>query len=166
MIDRADLDRRALEYCRRAGLEIAHLLGGGVHGIVYAVRNQHAGARSAIKVHGREQYYQRERNVYHRLAREGVSSIRGFTVPEKLAQDDELFVIVMTIVTPPYVLDFAGAHLDKAPDFSEEVMRDWLAEKVEQFGADWSTVQAVLRELEGAGVFMEDVSPANICVRR
>ncbi len=68
----------------------------------------------------------------------------------------------MTVVKPPFVLDFAGAYLDRAPDFSEEVLADWTAEKQEQFGARWPEVQAVLRELDGYGVFLLDVNPGNV----
>jgi hypothetical protein len=68
----------------------------------------------------------------------------------------------MTLVARPFVLDFAGAFLDKAPDFSEEVLADWRAEKQEQFGRSWPEVQAILRTLAGYGVFMIDVNPGNI----
>ena len=79
-----------------------------------------------------------------------------------LRHDDDLWVIEMTVVTRPFVLDFAGAYLDWPPDFSEEVLADWRAEKQEQFGPRWAEVQAILRSLEGYGVFMVDVNPGNI----
>jgi len=34
--------------------------------------------------------------------------ILGFHVPQLLGADDELMAIEMTIVSPPYLLDFAG----------------------------------------------------------
>jgi hypothetical protein len=68
----------------------------------------------------------------------------------------------MTMVKRPFVLDFAGAYLDHAPDFSEEVMSDWRAEKQEQFGKHWGEVQVILRFLEGYGIFMVDINPGNI----
>src|SRR6266436_4248684 len=73
-----------------------------------------------------------------------------------------LWIIEMSLVSPPYVLDFAGAYLDWAPDFSEEVMADWRAEKQEQFEQHWPEVQAILAVLETYGVFMVDVNPGNI----
>jgi hypothetical protein len=79
-----------------------------------------------------------------------------------LRYDDELWVIEMTIVTRPFVLDFTGAYLDQAPDFSDEVFVDWRAEKQEQFGSQWEEVQAILRYLQGFGVFLVDVNPGNI----
>ena len=73
-----------------------------------------------------------------------------------------LLVLEMTVVKRPFVLDFAGAFLDDGPDFSDEVLADWRAEKQEQFGARWPEVQAVLRIIEGYGVFMLDVNPGNV----
>ncbi len=52
----------------------------------------------------------------------------------------------------PFVLDFAGAYLDRPPEFSEEVMADWRAEKQEQFGPRWPEVESILRYLQILGV--------------
>lgn len=137
-------------------------LGAGVHGSVFAVESQTEKRISAIKVHEREPHYCRERDVYLRLTASAVTDIRGCAVPEMLRYDDELWVLEMTVVTRPFVLDFAGAYLDEAPDFSAEVMADWREEKAEQFGSRWPEVQAILRSLEGRGVFMVDVNAGNI----
>jgi len=37
---------------------------------------------------------------------------------------DDLLAIEMTIVTPPFILDFAGAYLDPAPDFPLKFWRN------------------------------------------
>jgi hypothetical protein len=161
-----ELVRRAREYTQRTGLGLGDELGAGVHGIVFATESEGDGGslplRSAIKVHQRETDYQRERDVYLRLKEHGVTTIRGCHVPQLLDYDNQLLVIEMTVVKRPFVLDFAGAFLDRAPDFPEEVMDDWRAEKQEQFGAHWPEVQAILRALEVYGVFMVDVNPGNI----
>jgi hypothetical protein len=68
----------------------------------------------------------------------------------------------MTIVTPPFVPDFAGAYLHQAPEFSDEVWEQWTNEKQEQFGARWTKVQAILKELRNLGIHMLDPSPRNI----
>jgi hypothetical protein len=96
------------------------------------------------------------------LKKLGVTTIRGCRVPQMLGYDDNLWVLEITIVTRPFVLDFGGAYLDRPPDFSDDVWADWHAEKQEQFGTRWAEVQAILRFLEGYGVFMEDVNPGNI----
>jgi len=159
---RIDLVRRAQEYAHRKGLVIGRELGSGVHGIVFSVQYQTEEGRSALKVHERGPDCARERDVYLRLKEHGVTEIRGCNVPEMVAFDDELWVIEMTVVSRPFVLDFAGAFLDQAPEFSEEVLADWRAEKQEQFGPRWAEVEAILRFLEGCGVFVVDVNPGNV----
>src|ERR1700722_5440197 len=143
---------RAEEYCRRKGLTIDNRLGFGVHGSVFAAVNQSDSTRTAVKAHERERFYVRERDVYLRLLEHWVTFFSGGAVPEFLGFDDVLWVIEMTIVSRPFVLDFAGAYLDEPPDFSEEVMAEWRAEKEEQFGSRWPEVQSSLRALEDYGV--------------
>ena len=68
----------------------------------------------------------------------------------------------MTILERPFVLDFAGAHLDVRPDFPEEIWEDWEADKREQFEARWTMVQKILDAFEELGIYLLDVSPGNI----
>lgn len=101
--------------------------------------------KSAVKAHSqRSRHYATERDIYLRLQARGVTEILGFHVPELVRYDDELWVIEMHIVKPPFVLDFAGAYLDKRPDFSDEVWAEWEADKKEQFGRNWPKVRLVL----------------------
>ncbi len=153
---------RAEEYCRRKGLILANRLGFGVHGSVFAAINQSDSRRSAVKAHERERFYVRERDIYLRLLENSVTHVHAAEVPQLLGFDDVLWVIEMTIVSRPFVLDFAGAYLDEPPDFSEEVMAEWRAEKEEQFGSRWPEVQSILWALEHYGVFMADVNPGNV----
>jgi hypothetical protein len=161
-----ELEKRAAEYVRRHSRILGKELGYGVHGIVLLTKSQRgkksAAAQSAIKIHEHEADYRRERDIYLRLKEQGVSTIRGCHVPILLGFDNNLWIIEMTVVSRPFLLDFAGAYLDKAPEFSEEVMADWLAEKREQFGDRWAEVAAILRALEGLGIHYIDVSPKNI----
>jgi hypothetical protein len=158
-----ELQRRANEYAQENELVLGRSLGFGVHGSVFITESQGGSSlRVAIKLHRRETEYARERDVYLRLQARGVKTIRGCDVPQMLHFDDQRWIIAMTVVKRPFVLDFAGAYLDRAPDFSEEVMADWHAEKKEQFGARWGEAQAILRALETYGVFMIDVNPGNI----
>jgi hypothetical protein len=161
-MSRTELDLRAQAYADRKGFVIVERLGFGVHGIVLAAENQTKDGRVAIKAHERQLDYQRERDVYLRLKEHEIRKLGECAVPQLLGSDDELWVLEMTVVTRPFVLDFAGAYLDQSPDFSEEVLADWQAEKLEQFGARWPEVQAILHLLEGYGVFMIDVNPGNI----
>jgi hypothetical protein len=120
------------------------------------------GKTTAIKAHERERFYLKERKVYQRLQQFEVTHIRNAEVPQLVGFDDELWVIEMTIVSRPFVLDFAGAYLDFPPDYSEEVMAEWEADKREQFGSRWPEAQAIVNELESYGIFMADVNPGNI----
>jgi hypothetical protein len=161
-----ELRHRASEYARERGLLLTEELGHGVHGSVFTSEGQSQHLlfpfRSAIKVYRREEDYFRELGVYGRLEEKKIAQIRGCHVPQLLGYDENWLVLEMTVVTRPFVLDFAGAYLDRAPDFSEEVMADWRADKQEQFGKRWPEVQAILAVLETHGVFMEDVHPGNI----
>jgi hypothetical protein len=107
---------RAQEHARRHGLTLISQLGHGVHGSVFTAKCQpqpdELPLYSAVKAHKQEADYRRERDIYLRLQREGITEIRRCHVPELIAYDDDLLIIEMTIVTPPYLLDFAGAFLD------------------------------------------------------
>ncbi len=72
--------------------------------------------------------------------------------------------IEMTIVSKPYLLDFADAYLDAPPDFPDEVLEQWHEDKREQFGDDrWERVQMALAALRGQyGIHLFDVNPGNI----
>jgi hypothetical protein len=122
---RDSLVLRANRYIERRGRTIRHELGFGIDGIVFSPTCQ-----SAIKVLRYEPLYVRERDVYLRLQESCVTNIKGFDVPYMTDYDDELWVVEMSIVSPPFVLDFAGAYLDRAPDFPDEIMEDWRAEKL------------------------------------
>jgi len=137
-------------------------LGHGIHGIVYAAERNTEPGNVAIKVHRSREVHERERDIYLRLREAGVVEVLGFNVPKLIRSDDELMVIEMTIVSRPFVLDFAGAYLDSPPKFSDEIWSEWEAEKRDQFEARWAKVQAVLSALEELDIYMVDVSPSNI----
>lgn len=141
-------------------MEPRRRLGFGKDGSVWASSDL-----TAIKVFASPGPYARERDVYARLESSGVRHLHGYAVPRLYEFDDGIGVIEMSIVEPPFVLDFASATLDSAPDFPEDVLTEWYAEKREQFGADWSKAAAVIRALERLGIFMLDVHPGNIRAR-
>jgi len=77
--------------------------------------------------------------------------------------DEALLVIEMTIVEPPFILDFASAYVDYPPEFSDDVMEDWRQQKHFQFGDNWGHVQILLDVLENTyGIYFLDPSPGNI----
>jgi hypothetical protein len=95
-------------------------------------------------------------------AEEQVARILGFNVPQLLGIDEQFRAIEMTIVRPPFLLDFADAHLDKTPDFSEDVLRQWEEEKTEIFGERWPEVTRLLAALQAFGIYPLDINPRNI----
>ena len=154
--------KNAGAYAARYELRLGERLGFGIHGSVHVVEHKIKRDKSAIKSHRATEFYLRERAVYERLSRAGISDILGFHVPQLIRADDELQVIEMTIVTRPFVLDFAGAYVGAPPEFSVDIWADWEADKREQFGERWTTVRAVMDALEDLGIYMVDVSPSNI----
>ncbi len=164
MANRPQLTEAAERYCTARKLAICRELGHGVHGIVFDAKGQAVHDRRAIKIHERETCYTIERDIYLRLADRNVLTTRGANVPELLAFDDTLLILEMSIVQRPYVLDFAGALIDREPDFSEDVLMEWQAEKREQFGSQWSEAQKILRALAGMGIHLIDVNPNNIAL--
>jgi hypothetical protein len=152
-------------FALRRGLRRIGWIGSGIHGSVFMVEDNARTGFFADKIHEAQAPYDRERSVYERLMEAGVVEIRDFHIPRLLAADDELLALEMTILRPPYILDFAGAWLDFPPRFSEEVMEEWRRKNQEQFGADWPMVQLLLGDLEDMGIHMLDPTPSNICFR-
>ncbi len=99
-----------------------------------------------------------------RLRERDVGDVAGHTVPRLINADDKLLVIEMTIVSPPFLLDFGDAVLDAAPEFPVDVIEEWHAEKTEQFGeARWDRVVTVIGILRAVhGIHLLDVNPGNI----
>lgn len=156
------LIQNARAYAVQHQLQLAERLGFGIHGIILVAEDNSKAGKTAIKVHRAVEPYFREKAAYERLRAASVTEILGFHVPQLIRTDDGLRVIEMTIVTRPFVLDFAGAWLDAPPDFPDETWAEWEAEKREQFDDRWPTVQTILAALEAMDVHMVDVSPSNI----
>ena len=156
------LVQNAQAYASQHQLQLAERLGFGIHGIILVAEDKSKAGKTALKVHHSAEPYLREREVYEHLRDAGVSEILGFNVPQLIRFDDELRIIEMSIVTRPFVLDFAGAWLGTPPDFPDGTWAEWETEKREQFGTFWPRVQAVLEALEALDIHMVDVSPSNI----
>jgi hypothetical protein len=156
------LIQNAQDFASRHQLRLAERLGFGIHGIIFAAVGNPKTGVTAIKAHRSWEPYARELAVYERLKENGIRKILGFNVPQLLRYYDEKRVFEMSIVTRPFLLDFAGAYLDAPPDFPEEIWADWESQKREQFEHLWPQVQVVLRKLKALGIHMVDVSPSNI----
>lgn len=149
-------------YAAERQLQIASPLGSGKDGIVWVGKSRVAPAGVAIKAHRFEDPYFQEKVVYRRLYEQRIYSVPGFNVPTLLGFNDGLLILEMTIVKQPFVLDFAGAHLDTRPEFPADVWAEWEVDKREQFEGRWRTVEKVMAAFEEFGIFLLDVSPRNI----
>ncbi len=152
----------AERYAAHRGLALGPALGEGVHGTVLRGKYHQKPVEIAIKFHADSVPFWREVEAYERLAEHGVVEILGFNVPQVLHSASAFLAIEMTIVSRPFVLDFAAAYLDRAPQFDAGIMADWEEEKREQFGSRWPTVQRILAELRDMGIHQTDVSPGNV----
>lgn len=116
---RQELEDRARRYAAARGIEVdwAEPLGYGQAGCVWRTKPN----KTAIKAFERQRNYSVELQVYQRLSREGITDIFGLAVPRLYDYDDDLLIIEIGIVEPPFILDFEKCHLDVPPDFPAEV---------------------------------------------
>lgn len=157
-----ELLEKATRYAEERGLRLLRSLGRGIHGTVFEAEDQRNRGRLAVKFFENADTFARERAVYRRLREHNVDTILGFNVPQLLNVDERWLVIEMTMVARPFVLDFAAAHLDRAPKFPAEVLAQVEDERREQFGSRWPAVLKILAALEGLGIHQTDPSPGNI----
>lgn len=137
-------------------------LGAGTQGSVFLFHSLSRSQLGAVKFHDWDMAYNRELAVYLRLRDLGINEVRRHAVPDLIDYDDELLAIEMTIVSPPFCLDFGGAYLDRPPDYTPEVWRDWREIKSEAFEDNWPAVEDILNEFKAYGIFIADVNPGNI----
>jgi hypothetical protein len=119
----------------------------------------------AVKVFERRTNYERERDAYLRLRERSISHLNEFEIPSLTDRDDELMVIEMTIVQPPFIVDFGKAYVDRRPPYfnDTEIMGEAEAKCIEDFGEKcWKRVQQALWKLEALGIWYIDPNPRNI----
>ena len=161
-----DVEKRAEEYFAKKNLTIDSCLGVGTQGSVFVCnlpsQSKNSKQQVAVKIHYRAVAYHMEVDVYRRLHIFEVTHVAGHRVPILIDFDDELLAIEMTLVSPPFCLDFGGAYLDRPPDYSPEVWADWEKMKSMAFEDNWTHVKKILSTLETYGIYVADVNPANI----
>ncbi len=132
---------------------------------VFVVESKAKPGQSAVKFHEHSEPYYREKSVYQRLAEHRVSEIRGFHVPQLLSFNDHFRAIEMTIVKKPFILDFAGAFLNRPPSFPENVMLECERENRNRFGPRWNAVEDLIRAFQELDIYLLDISPNNVAFR-
>lgn len=153
---------RRTEYETRYGIRFeAVRLGDGKDGIVLVHH-----LSSAVKFLYDRDNYNRELRAYRALRDAGVDQILDHNVPRLIRNDDGLLAIEMTVVTPPFLLDFASAYTEEEVQwlgFTAEIWAEREAHWAEVFGDCWPDVAAIREAfLRTAGLHLLDLSPNNI----
>lgn len=162
MDDPSLLLSRAKDYADSRGILLIgkDMLGYGSDGSVW-----HSSRRTAIKALYHQKNFDHELECYHRLKIAGVRRIGMFDVPFLEDFDSKLRIIEISIVQPPYLLDFGKVYLDQPPThlYDEQMMVNAREEWHERFGDRWSKVEHAMRLLEQHGIYYYDPRPGNVC---
>lgn len=136
-------------------------LGEGKDGSVFATDQQ-----TAIKYLNYAEHYNRELRAYRILSALEIKSINGHAIPELIGWDDHKLAIEMTIVRPPFLLDFVSAYTDEEMDrlgFDDEVWQERQTTWAEHFGPRWAAVQSLCTSFHSqTGLTLLDLSLNNI----
>lgn len=135
-------------------------LGSGQDGNVWSTDRP-----SAIKVFLYHKLYINERSVYLRLREQNVRKIKEFNIPMLFDFDNELLIVEMELVSPPFIVDFAGASLDQMPSLISESWDEWEQARIEQFEDDWKRAKSAWWALQAHGVYLNDLHPGNVKCR-
>jgi hypothetical protein len=161
MADALELLRKAEDYVQDKGHRIVRKarLGGGTDGEVWRSTRP-----SAIKVVIGPKNYQDELESYRRLNAANLYHLNGFDIPRLVARDDRLQIIEMSIVQPPYLLDFGKVYFDHPPtDVYDDPTQRLEADVKANFGPNAPAVSRLLYALrERVGIWYADPKPANI----
>jgi hypothetical protein len=149
---------RLEQYLQRNDLSQHASLGFGKDGSVWLTNTG-----TAIKIHAIASSYLPERDAYIRLLARGIDHVAGFEIPVLLNFEDDLLALEMTVVSPPFVLDFASARLDSPPDLIEDEGHTLYDLMEDRFGDRASKVMELYEELAAkADLYLLDFHPQNI----
>ena len=125
-----ELFLQAKEYCNHKGLRVVKKdrIGFGTDGSVWRSNRE-----TAVKACYREDNYRNEIKCYEIFKNRGISKINGLSIPILEGSDSEGRVIEMTIVEPPYLLDFGKVYVDEPPPYRLYEMPSWHEKIREEF---------------------------------
>jgi len=162
MIDDSELLSRAEAYADSKGIRLVgkDMLGYGSDGSVWQ-----SSRRTAVKAVYQQKNFVHELECYRRLKAAEVRRVGMFDVPFLEDFDEQIRIIEISIVQPPYLLDFGKVYLDRAPThlYDEQMMANAELEWQERFGNRWSKVRHAMRMLEKHGIYYYDPRPGNVC---
>ena len=150
---------QAEEYANRCDIPLPFKsrLGSGEEGCVWGTAFD-----TAIKAFDREKNFNLELKAYEILQFNNTSEIKPFNVPRLIGYDEDLLVIEISIVSPPYLLDFGKVYFQK-PDYPSDAIREYEERIEDHFGKNIIHVRAALYELELMGIYYADANSRNIC---
>ncbi|MEZ6034375.1 MAG: hypothetical protein R3C17_14870 [Planctomycetaceae bacterium] len=70
---------------------------------------------TVVKIHRYHERCQKELATYQRLAERKIVRLKGFAFPQLVKYDEELHILELSIVSPPYILDFVEVGLGQKP---------------------------------------------------
>ncbi len=159
------IEIRATQYCQSRGFDVVgkERLGYGSDGVVWRTTRG-----TALKLFYRAEQFDLEWECYERLRTAEVTQIGCCSVPRLIDADQELLAIEMSLVQPPYLLDFGKVYLDALPThlYDERQLADALHAWRERFGHRWPDVADVLELLKKFGIYYFDPRPSNIDLAR
>lgn len=123
------------EYEVHYNAKLLDRLGDGKDGLVLATAERHA-----VKFFHDELLFHRELRAYQILRRRDIQTLNGFQIPKLIRSDESFRAIEMTIVQPPFLLDFASAYTLQEYahfGFSQEVLDEREAHWAEIFEDKW-----------------------------
>jgi hypothetical protein len=154
-------DPRISEYEKRHQFRLLGFLGSGPGQDGFVRVSSRA---TAVKFFDRADRFSREVEIYNIIRDKGIRQIEGHAIPAVRGVDYELHAIEMTIVQPPFLLDFAGAKLpEEVPDFEEHVLDEHIDRIRELFEDRWADALHVAEMFRQAtGFILLDIHPGNI----
>lgn len=158
----AGLEARLRAYARRHGRKyLKRPVGQGTDGKIWATDRN-----TVIKVFEREANYRTELRCYQRLMEKRVHEIDGLAVPSMESHDDLLMALEISLVHPPYLLDFGKAYVDEPSPYTPAQLAEWRESWAQYFPTcDLPRVHKVLRILQSHGIEYLDPKPSNIRFR-
>jgi hypothetical protein len=146
-------------FAARYGCTLTDRIGVGNDGAVFRTDRF-----TAVKFAYDRIQFLRELEVYQVLTELCVERVLGHEVPSLRGSDAELRAIEMTVVSPPFLLDFAAARRsEEVPDFEDYVWEEHHERMKDKFGHHWQDVLQVADAFERlTGYALLDLHPGNI----
>lgn len=150
--------RRLTTFSGKLQLSVVDTVGGGKDGSVYKTSRQ-----SALKLFDNRAIYRKELAAYKVLRERRVKFVNQFRIPRLMSWHHDLLAIEMTLVRPPFIVDFASAILDE--DWRDDAqLQEQLHERVSELFDDRAAdvFFALERLVTLHGIHLLDAHPANI----